>query len=299
MTWRPNTVNNSAALSDKKIGENRALNTKRDDKVKNFSVTLLDVDTAILDYMTKVINPIVSENGGDLVKVPIIYGSPERWKAIRKDGYMRDKKGKVQTPAIMFKRNTMARNDALITLNRYLSAPCVKKYSVRNNYDQFSILSGRSVPVQEIYNVTMPDHVIITYECMVWTDYVEQMNKIIESINFAAEDYWGDKTKFRFRVSISDYTSQVEIPTDADRIVRSNFSLTVYAYLLPEERETRESTTQKILTPRKLIINTEVVIRPNEVQPKNSNVQLTPSPTIEEGNGDSGPESIYDDADKN
>jgi len=265
MTWRPNKINNSEALGGKKISENRANTVNRaDDKVKNFSITLIDVDTAILDYMTNVITPIVSENGGDLVKVPIIYGSPERWKAIRKDGYVRDKKGKVQTPIIMFKRNTMTRNDALITFNRYLSAPFVKKYSAKNNYDQFSILSGKSIPIKEIYNVTLPDHVIITYECMIWTDYVEQMNKIMESINFTAEDYWGDKNKFLFRVSISDYTSQTEIPTDADRIVRSTFSMTVYAYLLPEERETRKSTTEKILTKRKLVINTEIVVRPND-----------------------------------
>lgn len=293
MTWRPNTSNNSEALDGKRVDENRANNLKRDDKVKNFSITLLDVDTAILNYMTKVINPIVTENGGDLVKVPIIYGSPERWVAIRKDGYIRDKKGKVQTPIIMFKRNTMARNDSLITLNRFLSAPFVKKYSQRNSYDQFSILSGKSIPVKEIYNVTLPDHVIITYECMVWTDYVEQMNKIIESINFAAEDYWGDKDRFKFRVSISDYSSQVEIPADADRVVRSTFSMTVYAYLLPEERETRALTTQKILTKRKLVINTEVVVRPEESDcfETNNNVQLTPTPSIEESDGD--PNSIY------
>lgn len=298
MTWRPNKSNNSEALEGKKIEENRANNLNRaDDKVKNFSITLVDVDTAILDYMTKVINPIVSENGGDAVKVPIIYGSPERWKAIRKDGYIRDKKGKVQVPIIMFKRNTMTRNDSLITLNRYLSEPFVKKYSAKNNYDQFSILSGKSVPIKEIYNVTLPDHVVITYECMIWTDYVEQMNSIVEAINFTAEDYWGDKDKFKFRVSISDYTTQTEIPTDADRIVRSSFSMTVYAYLLPEERENRRLTTEKILTKRKLVINAEIISRPEEdtfhIRRSSDfgNVQIT---TFEGGNMD-GIESGSDD----
>ena len=37
-------------------------------------------------------------------QVPVIYGSPERWKSIQKDAYYRDKKGAIMMPIIMFKR---------------------------------------------------------------------------------------------------------------------------------------------------------------------------------------------------
>jgi hypothetical protein len=192
------------------------------------------------------------------VNVPINYASPERWKAIRKDGYIRDKNGKVQTPAIAFRRTTMQRNDQLLTLNRYLQYPVVKKYSEKNKYDKFSMLSGFK-KTQEVYSVAMPDHIIINYDFIVWTELVEQGNAIVEAINFSTEDYWGDKNKFKFRTSISDYNFETTVEAEQDRIVKTTFTLMVYAYLLPEKYENYKSTVQKAFTPRKIIFDTEMV----------------------------------------
>ena len=44
----------------------------------------------MMEYMTDVVIPDVEENGTK-VKVPLIYGNPERWKAATKDGYIRDR----------------------------------------------------------------------------------------------------------------------------------------------------------------------------------------------------------------
>jgi len=267
MAWRgpvkpvnnptPNRLNKTTENSDVLKSENRALNVRRDtDNVKNFSVTLMDVDTTILRYLDDVINPQVIDNGQN-IKVPVNYASPERWKAIRKDGYMRDKHGKVQTPAIAFRRTTMQRNDNLITFNRYLSYPTSKGYSEKNKYDKFSVMTGFS-PVKEIYSVTAPDHVIVNYDFVVWTDYIEQLNGVVEAINFATEDYWGDFTRFRFRTQISDYNFETEVAADSDRIVKATFSMMVYAYLLPETFENHRQTTEKAFSPRKVIFNTEL-----------------------------------------
>jgi len=143
-------------------------------KQKNFSVKLVDVDSTILSYLDTVISPTIVDSGRQ-IKVPINYASPERWKAIRKDGAIRDKNGKVQTPAIAFRRSTMQRNDQLITLNRYLQYPVQKKFSEKNKYDKFSVMHGFA-PTKEIYSVAMPDHVIVNYEFIVWTELVEQGN---------------------------------------------------------------------------------------------------------------------------
>lgn len=201
MAWRgpekqpaanpPNAINHGPEMSDLKMGENRALNRRRDkDDVKDFSVTLIDIDTTILNYLDKVINPTITD-AGRLVKVPINLASPERWKAIKKDGYMRDKQGKIQLPAIAFRRTTMNRNDNLITLNRYLQYPAVKMFSEKNKYDRFSLMNDFK-PVKEVYSVALPDHQIINYDFIIWTEYQEQGNAIVERINFASEDYWGD-----------------------------------------------------------------------------------------------------------
>jgi hypothetical protein len=252
----PNPINRGVEMAQAKVTENRAQNMRRDkDTKKDFSVTLIDVDTTILNYLDTNINPTVVD-AGRLVKVPINYASPERWKAIRKDGYMRDKHGKVQCPALVFRRSTMQRNDNLLTLNRYLQYPAVKLFSEKNQYDKFSMMTGFK-PTKEVYSVAMPDHVIINYDFVVWTDLVEQGNAIIERINFATEDYWGDKHRFKFRTSISDYNFQVEVSAEQDRIVKTTFSMMVYAYLLPDRYENYKSVVQKAFTTRKIVFNVE------------------------------------------
>jgi hypothetical protein len=266
MAWRgpdkqpvanpPNPINQGPEMSDLKTGENRALNRRRDkDEVKDFSVTLVDIDTTIYNYLDTVINPTVTD-AGRLVKVPIIFSSPERWKSIKKDGYMRDKQGKVQLPAIAFRRTTMQRNDNLITLNRYLQYPAVKMFSEKNKYDRFSLMNDFK-PVKEVYSVALPDHIIVNYDFIVWTEYQQQGNGIVERINFASEDYWGDMKRFRFRTNISDYNFQVEVAAEQDRMVRTTFGMMTYAYLLPDRYENYKKVVQKAFTPRKIIVTGE------------------------------------------
>jgi len=280
MAWRPNQridindapppVENTPAAQPnvknlpkethggKKREVNRAEQVRRDtDKVKDFSITLLDVDTTIINHLDSHISPtIVSE--GNQVKVPVLFGSPERWKAIQKDGVYRDAKGRIQLPLIMMKRNTIQRNDGMITFNRHLNMPFERKYSVKNQYDRFSLLNNTNLPVREQYNVSMPDHIIVSYEVMIWTDLVEQNNKVIEQINYATEDYWGEKNNFKFRTSISDYNTQTEVTDGDTRMIRSTFTLQVYAYLLPSVTEEWKKTTQKAFTPRKLVFSAEL-----------------------------------------
>ena len=83
---------------------------KKEDKVKNITVTLKDIDSAVIYYVENIIQPSVEENGEN-IKVPIMYSSLERWKAIKRDGFLRDKKRQVITPLIVFKRNTIDMND--------------------------------------------------------------------------------------------------------------------------------------------------------------------------------------------
>jgi hypothetical protein len=269
MAWKgnpdnpaPNQHNNSDMVSDKKTTVNRATTIRRDtDEFKNFTVTLMDIDTAIFDHLDKTINPSVEDNGEN-VKVPIVYGNPERWKAVQADGAIRDTNGKLQLPAIMFKRNSVAKNTSLSTFNRHLNVQVLQKYTEKNKYDKFSLMTKSSAPVAQILNVTLPDHVTLTYEFILWTEYVEQMNTIIEKINWATEEYWGDPKRFKFRVYIQDYSNNLEVSSGKDRMVKTNFTMTVQAYLLADSFENKKLTTTKTLTARKVIVNNEVVLGP-------------------------------------
>jgi len=238
---------------------NIALDTRRDeDPKKNFTVSLLDVDTALINYLQNVINPTVID-GGENVKVPIIYGNPEKWYAAKAQGGLRDQQGKLQIPLIMVKRTSFAKDEGYQTFNRYLSYPVMTKFNEKNKYDKFSLLNNTVAPTNQIFAVTMPDHIKAEYEFIVWTEYVEQNNAILEKINFAEGDYWGDKQRFNFRVKIDNYTNTIESSGEKDRMVRSTFTLTTHAYLLPESFEDRKQTVQRLLTPKQVKLTAEIV----------------------------------------
>ena len=48
----------------------------------------------------------------------------------------------------------------------------------------------------------MPDYVTINYSCVVQTYYTDQLNKIVEAINYASDSYWGNPERFKFRARI-------------------------------------------------------------------------------------------------
>ena len=255
----PNNIQLNSGMGEIKSSENRALNIRRDqDNFKNFTVQLIDVDTAIYSHIDKIINIHVLDNGQS-VKVPIHYASPEKWKAIQQDGVLRDQQGKLQLPVMVFKRSSFAKDTNLMTLNRHLTYPVLRKFDEKNKYDKFSILNNAVSPVHQVFGVTLPDHIDVTYEFNCWCEYIEQLNTIVQKINFACEEYWGDPKRFKFRVYANDYTFTTENSGDKDRSVRSSFSLKVKAYLLEETFENSQQTVKRSLTPRSIKIGTEIV----------------------------------------
>tara|TARA_B100001769_G_C22105830_1_gene597425 strand:- start:819 stop:2495 length:1677 start_codon:yes stop_codon:yes gene_type:complete len=224
------------------------------DDVKNFSVGIMDMDSSILYYFNEVIKPEVEVNK-EKVKVPCLYASPERWTAMQRQGYLRDKKRQIITPLIVYKRTAMAKNTDIAIDKLDANKPNIfysfeKKYTQHNRYDKFSVLQNLS-PGKEFYNVTMPDYVTLTYEFTIWTSYIEQMNAIVEKINYSDGAYWGEPGKMRFRTSIESFSDATEI--EGEKLIKTTFGVTLYGYILPEQFD-NQNTTQKYLTPKKLII---------------------------------------------
>jgi hypothetical protein len=247
----------------KKLPKNRALQYKKESIEQGKGVKLYDVDLAIAEHMIDTVLPTV-EIFEEKQKVPVVYGNPERWKSIQKDGFLRDKKGMLQIPLVMFKRNSIARDDAFAnTMNRHISYPSISKYSKKHRYDKFSAMTSTQKPV-EFYDVVMPDYVNITYEVIIWTDFTEHMNKIVEAFQYATDEYWGDKEGFKFRVKIDNFDNTTEVSEGTQRIVRTNFTMAVYAYLLPEQFD-NETTHKKSLSPKKVVWGTETDLTGGEI----------------------------------
>ena len=212
------------------------ITSRKDDTVRDISIGLQDHDEAIMYYFNNVIKPSVIVNG-NRTNVPIMYGSPERWKSVQKDGYFRDKEGKLQVPLIMFKRDSIEKRrdlgNKLDGNNPQLYYTIQEKYTKRNQYDNFSVLQNR-IPQREYHTVVVPDFIRLTYTCTIWCDYVAQMNKLIEMINYTSDSYWGDKEKFKFNAKIDTFSNTTEIQQGDNRIVKTDFGLTLQGYLVPD-----------------------------------------------------------------
>ena len=235
------------------------LYTRTADEVGELSVKLVDIDSAILYYFDNVIQPSVEDNGEN-IKVPIMYASPERWKAIQRDGFMKDKKRQTITPVIAYRRTSIEKDDSipqdkLDANNPNMFYTFEKQFSQENRYDNFTLQQGL-LPQKEYYNVTFPDYVVLNYDFIVWTTYIEQMNKIVEKVIYSDGAYWGDPEKLRFRSRVESFTDATEV-SDVERLVRTNFSVTLRGYLLPDGNFDHRSTTQKHITPKKVMIGAE------------------------------------------
>ena len=107
----------------------------KNDTAKPFTLGIQDIDETIYYYFTEVIRPFVIQNG-QRIAVPVVYGNPEKWKMVQKDGYYRDKNGKIMSPLLVFKRDdlTKVRNigNKLDANNPNLYSSLTKTYSSKN-----------------------------------------------------------------------------------------------------------------------------------------------------------------------
>jgi len=235
-TQLPKTQWELSAGSEKNFNRGSII-SRKSDTVKDFTVTIRDIDFAVKYYLQHIIKPRIVENG-NVVEVPILYASPERWKSVQMDGYWRDEKDKIILPVIVFKRNTISKDESYaldkLDANKPVHFyPFQKKWSQFNRYDNFSIQYGIK-PVSEYYSVVVPDYVTMTYEFMIMTETVDQMNKIVEAIVYSEGSYWGEPERFKFRTKIQSYNTNIETGANTQRTVKTTFNLELNGYLVPD-----------------------------------------------------------------
>ena len=262
-------LNQGKPISDSVFSrhQNRALQTTRKtDTVKDISIGLEDIDYAIQYYFDTVIKPQVVQDG-NMIPVPVKYSSPERWKSVQADGYYRDTNGKLVLPIIIYKRDNIEKNRGLgnkIDGNlASLFQVFETRYNQRNQYDNFSILTNR-IPSKQYYVSVVPDYVTVTYSVSIFTNYVEQNNKIVEAIEFAADSYWGDANRWQFRTMIDSFATTNVINSGEDRAAVTTITLKVNGYLIPNSINKTLAETGMHYSPAQVVFGMEVVGDVNE-----------------------------------
>jgi hypothetical protein len=120
-----------------------------------------------------------------------------------------------------------------------------KPYNPKNAYSNFNLLTNR-IPVKQFIVNVVPDYVTVTYNFIVQTYYMDQLNKIVEAINYASDSYWGDPERFKFKATIDSFGITTELNQDSERTVRSTFTLKVHGYIVPDTIQKDVTCSKKI-----------------------------------------------------
>jgi hypothetical protein len=240
----------------------------RGDTTKPFSIGIQDIDEAIMYYFINVIRPFVIQNG-ERIEVPVIYGSPEKWASFQKFGYFRDSQGRIMMPIIMFKRDNIEKirsvANKLDANNPHNVSIQGKNYSPKNAYDNFSVLNNIK-PQKKYYAVVVPDYITVTYSCAINTYYMDQLNKIVEAIEYASDSYWGDPSRFQFRAMIDSFAIKTELADKEERTVSSTFSIKMNGHIIPDLIQKDTTIPKQILDVVEVIVSEQVVNNVNNNQ---------------------------------
>ena len=256
---------------------NRAEQIRRDDDVvKTPKRTVYDIDFAIKWYLENEIQPQVEQNG-EITKIPIIFSNGEKWDSVRRLGYARDEKGKLQSPLIILKRNTLQERDQLkkLDINNPIPGNQIvykQKYNKRHRYsdDVFPIPTADSATSSELFAINIPEYVDIEYDMLIWTDFTTQMNEVIEQIMPYGTFAWGNEFN-KYRTFIRDISFETVNTAGDDRLVRATIPLTVNGTLMAEQ-EFRQSTLQKRYSIKKLqwalVVDTPISVFDTTIVPQ-------------------------------
>ena len=271
MPYVPSQGDPNAVFSEpQKLGQpeiNRALEVSvKKDLDKDFSIGIKDFDEALKYYFDNVLKLNVTQNGAR-VDVPVLYGNQENWKDIQLDGYLRDRNGKMMAPMLFFRRTGIEQNRGLgfkLDGNQAHNLQYFEgRYDRRNVYSNFNVLNSR-VPSKKYMVSVTPDYVTVTYSCVVWTYFVEQMDKLIESLNFASRSYWGNPNKFLFYTDIENFEETLQYNIGTDRAVRNQFTIKLNGYLIPDSINAKVAAGNRVFGISNISFGLEVASSPEQ-----------------------------------
>ena len=114
-------------------------------------------------------------------------------------------------PLIMLKRTDIGKN-ALSSQGfehdvkrEHIEVVRNSQWSKKNRYDRFSVLTGQK-PQYENLVTGMPDFADITYEFVLWTNFIQQMNPFFEMFIVQRNTYWGNSEQYKFLSTIDTIT---------------------------------------------------------------------------------------------
>ena len=225
------TKTESTFATNKEVRELAGHSDYKRGDIKDISVSLYDVDYAVKWHLENKVAPTITEENS-IITVPIMFAAGEKAAAVQKYGFLRDNQGKLLTPLIMIKRNSVSKRDdiqdlkVLETLEARITFE--RKYTSANKYDRFG-LTGKA-PQREMYSIDVPKFVQVEYELLIWTNNTSQLNEVVEQLMWFDGKAFGESHKFITHIDTPSFETLNN--TGEDRIVRANMAMRTKAYIL-------------------------------------------------------------------
>jgi hypothetical protein len=152
--------------------------------------TLREVDLAIKDWFDKTVNARVEFPDGQLKKVPVIFSQGERWSVGRTRQAFRDENGVLILPVISVRRVSLTPDPSMSTLgvqteNFQIARRVNMKTNVLRDLETNKPNEqrlGYNPVVYDVYTMPYPDRFIGSYELVLQTQYIGQMNDLLQKI---------------------------------------------------------------------------------------------------------------------
>lgn len=158
--------------------------------VEYSNLTIESVDSAVHTWLDKTVDAHVEDQNGSRKKVPVLFATGERWAASRTQRGLRDENGVLILPVMSVRRTGVDMTQSMSSLaveegNFQIAKKVHRKTNSLQN--AASLRSQGLQPIQKpvVYEVTTipyPSTCVISYELVVHTQYITQMNSIIEKI---------------------------------------------------------------------------------------------------------------------
>ena len=95
---------------------------------------------------------------------------------------------------------------------------------------------------------------------------MEQLNKIIESCEYASDAYWGNPERFKFRAFIDSFSTATELAQGMDRLVKGTFNINLRGYIIPDTIQKEMHSINKWNSKSKVTINFETTSNVDSVK---------------------------------
>tara|TARA_Y100001980_G_C14193720_1_gene59995 strand:- start:163 stop:528 length:366 start_codon:yes stop_codon:yes gene_type:complete len=83
-------------------------------------------------------------------------------------------------------------------------------------------------------------------------------------INYTSDSYWGDAEKYKFNAKIDTFSNTTELNQGDNRIVKTDFGLTLQGYLVPDSiNKELAKKPQKFYTKSTVVFDSELAVTPS------------------------------------